>query len=100
MRLAWLTDLHLGFLHTVGLFLDQLAALDVDAFVITCNIGSGHTTVNYLKQLAAAYPHSELLVLCMHTHSACDVQIAPNLRVIAGDAEYGAPKVQTIFLLD
>lgn len=46
----------------------------------------------------AADQHSacEITVLCGHTHGAADVQITPNLRVIAAQAEYRSPSLQRI----
>jgi len=44
--------------------------------------------------LAAAndHPEKQIVVLCGHTHSAGRVQIAPNLVVYTGGADYGRPK--------
>jgi len=38
----------------------------------------------------------QLTVLCGHTHHAGVAQILPNLRVLTGSAEYGAPQVQQV----
>lgn len=38
----------------------------------------------------------QLTVLCGHTHNAGIAQILPNLRVLTGSAEYGAPRVQQV----
>jgi hypothetical protein len=38
----------------------------------------------------------QLTVLCGHTHNAGVAQILPNLRVLPGSAEYGAPHVQQV----
>lgn len=37
-----------------------------------------------------------LLVLCGHSHSSADVQILPNLRVVAGHSDLGTPTVQGV----
>jgi len=47
-----------------------------------------------LLEMAERYPHRQITVLCGHTHSACDVQILPNLRVLVGGATYKYPMVQ------
>jgi 3',5'-cyclic-AMP phosphodiesterase len=47
-----------------------------------------------LREEAAARPDREVLVLCGHTHSAGEVSILPNLRVLTGGARYGEPVVQ------
>lgn len=49
-----------------------------------------------LQKCMAAHPDAEMTVLCGHTHEAADVQILPNLRVLAGSAEYGHPKLQQV----
>ena len=41
-----------------------------------------------------------ITVLCGHTHHAGFVQPRPNLRVITGSAEYGAPCIQETFDLE
>ena len=48
--------------------------------------------------LAAAEAHAdrEILVFCGHTHGGGTVEVRPNLRVITGAAEYGAPRLQEI----
>lgn len=52
-----------------------------------------------LRAAAAAHPDRELLVVCGHTHGAGAVQIAPNLRVLTGGAEYGRPAPQAPLVL-
>jgi len=49
-----------------------------------------------LTEIMNRHPDRELTVLCGHTHSGCDVQVLPNLRVLSGAAEYGEPCVQRI----
>ena len=39
---------------------------------------------------------TQLTVLCGHTHHEGVAQILPNLRVLTGSAEYGAPHVQDV----
>jgi len=50
-----------------------------------------------LREIMSARPNCQLTVLCGHTHGPCDVQIAPNLHVLAGSAEYGKPVIQQVF---
>jgi hypothetical protein len=49
-----------------------------------------------LLETAGAYPQSNLLVLCGHTHGGGEVQVLENLRVLTGPAEYGRPEIQRI----
>jgi predicted phosphohydrolase len=41
-----------------------------------------------------------ITVLCGHTHHAGTVQVTPNLRILTGSAEYGAPCIQDVFDLE
>ncbi len=36
-------------------------------------------------------------VLCGHTQGGGEVQMAENLRVVTGPAEYGRPEIQQVF---
>ena len=47
-----------------------------------------------LYQAMVTRPDREMLVLCGHTHSAGEVEILPNLKVVTGGARYGEPVVQ------
>ena len=51
-----------------------------------------------LIDLAKQHPRKQITVLCGHTHSACDLQILPNLRVVVGHAEYRKPAIQPLVL--
>lgn len=51
-----------------------------------------------LRRAALEHPDSVITVLCGHTHGAGVATVLPNLTVITGGAEYGAPHVQ--FVLD
>ena len=42
-----------------------------------------------LERFCDARVDVQVLVLCGHTHSPCDYRHRPNLRVLAGTAEYG-----------
>lgn len=50
-----------------------------------------------LRQIAAEYRHRQITVLCGHTHGAGEAQIADNLLVLTGGAEYGRPEIQRVF---
>ncbi|MFC1960355.1 metallophosphoesterase family protein [Chloroflexota bacterium] len=50
-----------------------------------------------LLDVMNAHPDSELLVLCGHTHGEGQVQVADNIHVLTGGAEYGLPEVQRVF---
>ena len=52
---------------------------------------------NTLRHVMDAHPQSQLLVLCGHTHGCGEVQMAENLRVLTGHAEYSEPVVQRVF---
>jgi len=55
----------------------------------TCKIAG-----DVLRLWIADHPQINVTVYCGHTHGAADVQILPNLRVIAGEAEYEQPRIQ------
>ncbi len=50
-----------------------------------------------LLDAARSHPKCEILVLCGHTHSGGAVQVAENLRVVTGAAEYEKPQIQQVF---
>jgi len=47
-----------------------------------------------LLEFMRANPTRQMTVLCGHTHGGSQCQILPNLEVITGEAEYGAPVIQ------
>ncbi|ACY13379.1 metallophosphoesterase [Haliangium ochraceum] len=49
-----------------------------------------------LLEAAEAHPQRTIDVLCGHTHGAGMAQMRPNLRILTGGAEYGAPQVQPL----
>jgi Icc-related predicted phosphoesterase len=49
-----------------------------------------------LSRIMQESPSHHLTVLCGHTHSHAVVEIAPNLVVKTGGAEYGKPTIQEI----
>ena len=52
-----------------------------------------------IRQVLAAFPQRRCTVLCGHTHSPGECQPLPNLRVLTGAAEYGAPGIAGEFAL-
>jgi 3',5'-cyclic-AMP phosphodiesterase len=55
-RLAWLTDIHLNFLHQAGLKAFFTSLPEVDAFVITGDIGEAHDVAAHLRSFADRGP--------------------------------------------
>jgi predicted phosphohydrolase len=49
-----------------------------------------------LLEAMAAHQDREMTVLCGHTHSAGEVRVLPNLRILTGGAEYGRPQLQRV----
>lgn len=49
-----------------------------------------------LQEIMREFPERHLTVLCGHSHGHATVQIAPNLLVKTGGAEYGVPIIQEI----
>jgi predicted MPP superfamily phosphohydrolase len=47
-----------------------------------------------LLEAAQSHPGCQILVLCGHTHGGGELQVAENLRVLTGPAEYGKPVIQ------
>lgn len=52
-----------------------------------------------LLDVVATHPQKRCTVLCGHTHSPGECQPLPNLRVITGGAQYGAPGIAGVFEL-
>lgn len=52
-----------------------------------------------LRRTLSQHPTCAATVLCGHTHGAADVQILPNLRVLAGAADYRKPVVKRTFMI-
>ena len=53
-----------------------------------------------LLEVARSHPDCQVLVLCGHTHGGGEVQLLENLRVVTGPAEYGHPKIETVFSVE
>ncbi len=53
-----------------------------------------------LVDVARSHPKCQILVLCGHTHGGGEIQVAENLRVVTGPAEYGKPEIQWIIDLE
>ena len=67
--------------------------------VSSCIICSGLGEV--LTNICTSYPEINFLVLCGHTHDKAQYSPFPNLIVeAAGHAEYNAPEVQKIVLIE
>jgi Icc protein len=49
-----------------------------------------------LRSTMATRTDRKMIVLCGHTHSSGEARILPNLTVITGAAEYGAPRIQRL----
>ncbi|MEO1528111.1 MAG: metallophosphoesterase [Planctomycetota bacterium] len=49
-----------------------------------------------LRRFANSNPQIEFTVLCGHTHHKGEAELANNLRVLTGAAEYGAPSVECV----
>jgi len=49
-----------------------------------------------LLEAAQKHPSCEIIVLCGHTHDGGEIQVAENLRVVSGFAEYGKPGIRQI----
>mgnify|MGYP003592175947 CR=1 FL=1 len=65
---------------------------DADWAPIMVNVALGDA----LRDFAAQRPEVDLLVLCGHTHTACDRRVAHNLRVVVGPADYGSAFVRVV----
>lgn len=53
-----------------------------------------------LTDVMQNYPESKLTVLCGHTHSRGELEIAPNILVKTGEARYKKPQVQELIIIE
>ena len=53
-----------------------------------------------LLDVAQVASEVQMLVLCGHTHGGGEIQVAENLRVVTGPAEYGRPEIQQVFQVE
>ena len=53
-----------------------------------------------LVDVARLYPKCQIFVLCGHTHGGGEIQVAENLRVVTGAAEYGHPKIEAVLSVE
>lgn len=53
-----------------------------------------------LEGLAEKFPEVDFTVLCGHTHSAGEYVVAPNMRCLTGQAEYGKPTFRAVTIGD
>ena len=110
-RLTWLTDIHLDFVDPDG-FARVLVLTHVPPYKQACWHEGRLSDDNYLPHFscgatgqvlsgwAARFPHRRLTVLCGHTHSPGTAQVAPNLQVQTGGAQYGAPAPAATIQID
>ncbi len=89
-------------------FPDVLLLTHVPPFRESCWHEGGTSDDDYLPHFACraagevladtmrTHPDSRLTVLCGHAHGRGEVEIAPNLVVKTGGAEYGKPAVQEL----
>ncbi|REK19202.1 MAG: phosphoesterase [Planctomycetota bacterium] len=54
-------------------------------------------TGQVILEMARLYPQRQITVLCGHTHGEGQTQPRPNLYVITGGADYGAPRIARVF---
>ena len=74
-----------------ALYQGKLSGADYAPFFI-CK-----ATGDVLQEEAREHPERNYLVLCGHTHEACEATVLPNLRVWTGGAEYRRPGIQRVF---
>ncbi len=75
MRLAWLTDIHLNFLDPAQLteFIAELAGAEVDAYLISGDIGEAPTVEDFLRTLHDNLPSPIYFVLGNHDYYRASV---------------------------
>jgi Icc-related predicted phosphoesterase len=56
-----------------------------------------HAVGQALVDIMREHPDRQLTVLCGHTHGAGETRPLPNLHVITGGSEYGAPSITRVF---
>jgi 3',5'-cyclic-AMP phosphodiesterase len=90
-RFAWLTDIHLNFLGVSALqnFFSQVAELDVQAYVISGDIGESNTVCDYLKALSHTVQRPVYFVLGNHDFYRSGVaQVRQEVIAKLGDDSY------------
>ena len=87
MRIGWLSDIHLNFLDDIGVsaFVSELASADVDAWVVSGDIGEADSVLGYLERLVSGLGRPVYFVLGNHDYyrsSIADVtpQVAAAVR--------------------
>ncbi len=70
MKLGWLSDIHLNFLteSEVRRFFRQLAAHDVDGWLVSGDIGEAQSVAEYLRRFATELPCRTYFVLGNHDY--------------------------------
>ncbi len=56
-----------------------------------------HAVGSMLLDVTQARPNCQVTVLCGHTHHEGTAQMLPNLQVLTGSADYGAPCISRVF---
>ena len=56
-----------------------------------------HAMGQAILQIMGEHPDRKLTVLCGHTHGEGETRPLPNVRVLTGGAEYGAPRIVRTF---
>lgn len=87
-RFAWLTDIHLNFLGVSALhnFFGQVAELDVQAYIISGDIGESTTVCEYLKALSHTVARPIYFVLGNHDFYRSSIaQVRQDVAARLGD---------------
>jgi 3',5'-cyclic-AMP phosphodiesterase len=90
-RFAWLTDIHLNFLGMSALqnFFSQVAELDVQAYVISGDIGESGTVSEYLKAFSHTVARPVYFVLGNHDfYRSSIVQVRQEVMARLSDNPY------------
>jgi predicted phosphodiesterase len=70
VRIGWLSDIHLNFLEDieVSAFVSELTSVDVDAWVVSGDIGESHSFKDYLCRLVKGLKRPMYVVLGNHDY--------------------------------
>lgn len=89
-----------------------IAAMHVPPFAAASTYQGRQSEPNYLpyftcdavgrvlKTAMSDRPNKKMTVLCGHSHGRADVEVLPNLRVLAAEAEYGEPRIADVLEID
>ena len=70
----------------------EIARHDELGFSVVSKVPNGDVLLDMMRDR----PDQDMMVLCGHTHHSGTVQMLPNLQVLTGTAEYGAPCIAQI----